>query len=158
MKKTGKLLIGLLIIGIIGTAGIFLWFQFGTTGEDSLNQDLDRSGTTTSKGELTEMDSSHWGMGEVQIVRLSSGEYQLHFIDVEISDGPDLYVYLSENNNFSSVNDDPGVVIDLGKLIGQKGTFSYNLPSNFDPSKTKSVVIWCNAAAIVFSYADLQSV
>ena len=51
---------------------------------------------------------AHTGSGTVQLAQSDAGNQSIFFIDVHITNGPDLYVYLSKKNGFSDIYDDPG--------------------------------------------------
>ncbi len=134
-----------------------IYLGYRSTGEDSLNEAIDSDGQTLLTGQFNEISEGHWGRGTVQIAEKSDGDLELQFIDVEIAQGPDLYVYLSDAGNFVDEYDDLGNIIDLGKLKSQSGTFIYIIPSRKDFSSINSVLIYCYAARVIFTYTDFQA-
>ena len=109
--------------------------------------------TVISTGNLVEIDGSHTGSGEVQIIQYDNGSYSVHFIAVVISVGADLHVYISNKSSFSGAGDSPGNFTDLGKLPFQTGTFFVSIPDGTDISLYKSVLIYCVVCTAVYTYA-----
>ena len=101
------------------------------------------------------MDASHYGFGAVNVVTLEDEELELQFVDVDISNGPDLYVYLSQKSTFSSVEDDTGIYVNLGELPYNSGNFSVSIHSSVNINNYNSVLIWCLQYTVVFTYATL---
>lgn len=73
----------------------------------------------------------------------------LRFENFETINGPDLYIYLS---NDLSAND----FIDIGKIKATKGNINYEIPENVDTTKYNKVLVWCKAFKVLFSYAELK--
>ena len=71
--------------------------------------------------------------------------------DFKADNGPDLLVYLSENEVQSGGELDP--FVSLGKLKSNSGEQIYSLPD--DVSNFKSVVIFCRAFNAPFGATDL---
>jgi hypothetical protein len=122
------------------------------------DEDLDMGEPTVlASGNLTTFDPSHFGIGVVQLVRLSGGSHAIHFVNVTIASGPDLYVYLSNRTSFAGIGSDPGDFVDLGRLTAVQGNFSFSIPTSVNVTQYHSVVIWCRAFAVAFTYAPLSS-
>ncbi|MHA1984537.1 MAG: DM13 domain-containing protein [Candidatus Hodarchaeales archaeon] len=128
---------------------VFIGFSFNTTSSLASDEVL-------LVGTLQQMDSAHWGKGNVSIINASSNLKLFFHNNVEINSGPDLYIYLSKNPSFSSINDDPGEYIDLGKLPQQNGPFNVSITGITTVSEYKSVVIWCLPFTVIFSFASLE--
>ena len=151
-----KALVIVAVIIVVGAVGIgWLLLSNQSTGQPAVGEDLSDAVTFISEGNLIRIDSSHWGTGVVQIGQDEAGNYFVYFVDVEIADGPGLYVYLSDKPTFSGTNDDPGNYIDLGELPAQSGTFAVSIPAGTDIAQYKSVLIWCEPISVVFTYATL---
>jgi hypothetical protein len=148
------ILVIIIVVGIIGI-GWFVVFNQSSTGQPSMDEDLNTEVTILSEGNLVRIDNSHWGTGVVQIVQDDDGNYFVYFIDVEIASGPQLIVYLSDKPTFSGTNDSPGNYIDLGELPAQSGSFSVSIPTGTNIGLYKSVMIWCEPFSVVFTYATL---
>jgi hypothetical protein len=155
MKKRNLIiLIVSLTIVVVGTGtglGIYFWLNPLGSG----NQQLE-PGTTLLSGTFVEIDNSHWGRGPVNIVNLTDGSLQAQFVGVEIANGPDLYVYLSNKTTFTGIFDDEGGIVDLGLLPYNEGTFAVDIPGGIDLAEVKSVLIWCLQFTVVFTYASLS--
>jgi hypothetical protein len=105
-------------------------------------------------GQFRDADSSHRGSGTATIYELEEGSRILRFEDFEVTNGPDLHVYLVPADNTADEVSVEGYV-DLGELKGNIGDQNYEIPPDTDISEFKSVVIWCEPFAVVFSVASL---
>ena len=154
MKRKAVWIIGISVIILAGSGtGIGIYFWLNPLG--GVNEHL-KPGTILSTGTFVGIDSSHWGTGTVRIVQTENDELQVQFVNVEIANGPDLYIYLSNKSAFSGAFDTPGDYIDLGLLPYNKGRFSVNIPGSADIGDTMSVLIWCLQFTVVFTYAALS--
>ncbi|MCL1601323.1 MAG: DM13 domain-containing protein [Actinomycetia bacterium] len=82
------------------------------------------------------------------------GAYVLRFEDdTDIQNGPDLYIWLLEDDEYSG--GEPSEYIDLGKIKGNVGGQNYELPAEFDPDVHKSVLVWCLRFSVPFAAAPL---
>ena len=63
--------------------------------------------------------------------------------------GPDLRVYLSTDTDASDF-------VDLGKLKGNSGNQSYEIPVGTDTAKYNQALIWCRAFTVSFTAAELK--
>ena len=100
-----------------------------------------------SQGEFRGADDFHFGRGQVLLIESAPGEYTLRFENFSVRNGPDLFVYLSN---------DPGGISDallLGDLKGTDGAFNYDVPAGTDISRFKSAVVWCRQFAVLFAAA-----
>jgi hypothetical protein len=52
---------------------------------------------------------------------------------------------------------DHGRHVDLGPLKGNKGSQNYPLPADLDPTRYRSVSIWCARFHVSFGAADLTT-
>ena len=73
--------------------------------------------------------------------------------DTDIQNGPDLYVYFLESDDYDG--GDPGEFIDLGKIKGNVGGQNYELPPEYDPDVHRYVLIWCLRFNVPFAAAPL---
>jgi hypothetical protein len=138
--------IAAIVIGAIG------WWSFSSTflppGQPQF--------TVLLSGSLQDVDASHTGSGNVQLVQSDTGSQSILFIDVSITSGPDLYVYLSKKSSFSGIYDDAGEYVSLGLTPAVTGNFTVSIPDNIDGTDYASVLIWCQAFAVLFTYAVLE--
>jgi hypothetical protein len=110
--------------------------------------------TPVATGQFRDADSSHRGSGAATIYELEDGSRVLRFEGFEVTNGPDLHVYLVPAENAGDEVSVDGYV-DLGELKGNIGDQNYEIPPEVDVSEFQSVVIWCEPFAVVFSVASL---
>ena len=90
--------------------------------------------------------------GTATVVKLAGEDKRvLTLTDFAVANGPDLRVYLVPGDG-----KDTGDHIDLGGLKGNKGNQQYDLPSDADIGKHRTVVIWCRAFSVAFARATLS--
>ena len=96
---------------------------------------------------------AHSAAGTATAIRTAGGKRVLTLTNFEVSNGPDLRVYVvagpardeSEVDNFA----------DLGPLKGNRGNQQYDLPHELDLTRDTTVVIWCRAFSVNFARAPL---
>jgi Electron transfer DM13 len=98
----------------------------------------------------------HATTGSATLVRLPGGGHAVQFEALDTSDGPDLYVYLSDKSSDSAESAFGTGFTDLGKLKANRGNQVYAIPAGTDPSTVRSVVIWCKRFAAGFAVAPLE--
>ena len=103
-------------------------------------------------GQLQRVDDLHRGTGPVALVELE-GKTFLRFENVAIQNGPDLHVYLARGMGGAY---DGGRDLYLGALKATIGSFNYVLPAGTSVADYKSVVVWCRAFTVLFTWADLR--
>jgi hypothetical protein len=110
-------------------------------------------------GSFTRVDAIHRAEGAATIYKLADGKLVLRLENFKATNGPDLFVGLSGHPQPRSPGEahDQGY-IQLAALKGNEGNQNYELPSDLDLSKFKSVVIYCRAFNVVFSTAELKGV
>lgn len=107
-------------------------------------------------GKFTGTDDVHKGEGRAVIVQLANGQRFLRLEEFKVTNGPDLYVYLSGHSsprNRAQLHD--GGAFEVGLLKGNVGNQNYELPANVDPAKYRSVVIYCKRFSVLFASAEL---
>ncbi len=110
--------------------------------------------TTIKTGQLVEVDTYHKGEGTVQLWQQPDNSQFVRFDNVNIANGPDLWVFVSDTTTPGNTLESLGNYVDLGKLKGNIGSQNYQLPTlNFEP---KSVVVWCKRFGVLFTYATLK--
>jgi Electron transfer DM13 len=102
-------------------------------------------------GEFSGSDDFHFGRGDAQLIETAPGTYVLRFENFSVRNGPDLYVYLSEDPSGKSVDE----ALNLGPLKATDGAFNYELPDGVDISNVKSAVVWCRQFSVLFAHAEL---
>jgi hypothetical protein len=103
-------------------------------------------------GQLQRVDDLHRGTGPVTLVELD-GKTFVRFENVAIQNGPDLHVYLARGTGGAY---DGGRDLYLGALKATNGSFNYELPGGTPLGDYKSVVVWCRAFTVLFTWADLR--
>ncbi len=107
-------------------------------------------------GQFGVIDGLHRGEGKALIVMLPDGQRFLRFEDFKVTNGPDLYVYLSGHAApRDKVQLHQGAAFEVGRLKGNIGDQNYALPAEVDLSKFKSVAIYCKRFSVIFSTAEL---
>ncbi len=103
-------------------------------------------------GQLQRIDDLHRGTGPVSLVEVDGGTF-VRFENVAIQNGPDLHVYLARGIGGAY---DGSRDLYLGALKASNGSFNYELPAGTKSAEFKSVVVWCRAFAVLFTWADLR--
>ncbi|HEY4475510.1 MAG TPA: DM13 domain-containing protein [Candidatus Paceibacterota bacterium] len=155
-----KIIISLLAIGVLGVAYWLISPLFIKTVSDEKITDLPgvSPGTISaepaivSRGEFTDGESGHHAKGEALLLKLADGGYAVRFEDgFEITNGPDLFVYLGKDGEYDKN-------ANLGGLKGSVGGQNYLIPSEIDISKYNEVWIWCRAFSVKFGSARLAQI
>jgi len=105
-----------------------------------------------SMGQLQRVDDLHRGTGPVSLIELDGKTY-VRFDNVAIQNGPDLHVYLARGMGGAY---DGSRDLYLGGLKATNGSFNYELPAGTPLADYKSVVVWCRAFTVLFTWADLR--
>lgn len=109
-----------------------------------------------ASGQFGAIDGLHKGEGKARVFRLPDGKLLLRLEEFRVTNGPDLYVFLSAHpapRNGGQVHE--GGALEVARLKGNIGNQNYVLPADVDLSKFKSVVIYCKQFSVVFSTAEL---
>src|SRR3989442_12346915 len=99
---------------------------------------------------------AHETKGAAAVHQLGDGKRMLRLTNFEPSNGPDVHVYLvaaevaKDNETVKQAG-----FIDLGSLKGNKGDQNYEVPTDTDLNKYKSVSIWCARFGVNFGAASL---
>jgi hypothetical protein len=104
--------------------------------------------STVATGEFAGTDDFHYGSGTASIIETAPGTYTLRLEDFSVRNGPDLFVYLSQDA--SGYVDE---ALEVGRLKATDGSFNYELPAGTDPSDFASTLIWCKQFAHLFAVA-----
>jgi hypothetical protein len=95
-------------------------------------------------------DGIHDAQGFAKVIPIDGGGNVLRLEDLVVTNGPDLYVYLSTGKNASDF-------VNLGRLKANIGNQNYPIPDGTDLAKYDTVLIWCKAFSVLFGSADLKS-
>jgi len=113
--------------------------------------------TFLATGKFVGTDDAHKGEGNALIVQLPTGQRFLRLEDFKVTNGPDLYVYLSGHPSpRSRAQLHEGAAFEVGLLKGNVGNQNYELASSMDITKFKSVVIYCKRFSVLFASAELN--
>ena len=112
-----------------------------------------------ASGTFRDADRAHQGQGTAQILQTATGAHLLRFTEFEVTNGPDLEVWLVAEPDPQSSSDVTGSQwLSLGRLKGNVGDQTYMIPEGTDVSAYGSVVIWCEQFSVLFSPATLTPV
>lgn len=98
----------------------------------------------------------HATTGSATLVRLPDGGHAVQFEALDTSDGPDLYVYLSDKTSDSPEDAFGSGFTNLGELKANRGNQVYPVPAGTDLTTVRSVVIWCKRFSAGFAVAPLE--
>lgn len=109
-------------------------------------------------GEFMDADSFHRGSGTATIYELEDGSRILRLEDFDVTNGPDLHVFVSPTAVPETSDDVMGVgYVDLGELKGNRGDQNYDLPPDVVlPEGEFSIVIYCVPFHVVFATATVS--
>ena len=93
-------------------------------------------------------DGIHDAKGMAKIIPLQDGSNILRLENLQVTNGPDLYVYLAADKSASDF-------VSLGKLKANNGNQNYNIPSQTDLTKYDTILIWCRPFSVLFGSAEL---
>jgi hypothetical protein len=117
-----------------------------TTSTTNTRQDTLRTGSFVGVG-----DGIHNAEGMAKAIPLEDGSNILRLENLQVTNGPNLYVYLATDKSASDF-------VSLGKLKANNGNQNYNIPSKTDLSKYDTVLIWCRPFSVLFGSAELAPV
>jgi hypothetical protein len=95
-------------------------------------------------------DGIHDAQGNAKVILLENGGDVLRLEDLMVTNGPDLYVYLSTDKSASDF-------VNLGRLKANIGNQNYPIPAGTDLTKYDIVLIWCRAFSVLFGSAELRA-
>ncbi len=87
-----------------------------------------------ASGQFGAVDSFHKGEGKVLMIQLPDGQRFLRFEDFKVTNGPDLYVYLSGHTApRDKAQLHQGAAFEVSGLKGNIGSQNYALPADLHP-------------------------
>jgi Electron transfer DM13 len=95
-------------------------------------------------------DGIHNAEGTAKVIPLDDGTNILRLESLRVTNGPDLYVYLSPDKAASDI-------VNVGKLKANNGNQNYDISEGTDLSKYDTVLIWCRPFSVLFGSAELNS-
>ncbi len=154
MVRTLKIFIFGFVLG--APVGAFLWYAFSPLLFDDVVAETLIEAEVVAQGTFRDADRAHKGSGSVALVALPGGGHELQLSAFEVTNGPDLEVWLSAHPDPAQSSDvAENEWLSLGQLKGNIGNQSYPIPAGTDIDAYKSVVIWCEQFGVLFSPAAL---
>ncbi|WP_421723773.1 DM13 domain-containing protein [Bauldia sp.] len=155
-----KILVTAVVAGLIGFAAgnAFFYLASPLWIDREVNETLpaELMVSTLATGQFTDADSFHQGSGTATVVETAGGAGIVRLTDFEVTNGPDLEVWLVKNGDITSSSDvTDSEWVSLGQLKGNIGDQNYIVPEGTDLSEFGSVVIWCEQFSVLFSAATL---
>jgi Electron transfer DM13 len=95
-------------------------------------------------------DGIHNAEGIAKVILLQDGSSILRLENLHVTNGPDLYVYLSPDKSASDF-------VNIGKLKANNGNQNYEIPAGTDLSEYDTVLIWCRPFSVLFGSTELTS-
>jgi len=150
--------VAFIIGGMLGVpVGAFLWYAISPLLFDEVVVETLTEAQIVASGAFRDADRAHRGMGNAMLVALPGGSHEVQLTEFEVTNGPDLEVWLSAHPDPGSRSDVTGNEwLALGQLKGNVGDQAYAIPAGTDIGAFKSVVIWCEQFGVLFSPAALQ--
>jgi hypothetical protein len=93
-------------------------------------------------------DGIHNAEGIAKVIPLEDGSNILRLENLQVTNGPDLYVYLATDKSASDF-------ASLGKLKANNGNQNYDIPSESNLTKYDTALIWCRPFSVLFGSAEL---
>jgi len=158
------------LLGIGSAAGLY-WVQpwrlfTDTTVNETLSPATAPSSAAAEAAEAVVVRTGsfvtheHATAGTARLVRNPDGSHQVELAGLDTSDGPDLRVWLTDQEVKKGTAGwrvfDDGKWIELGRLKGNHGDQIYPVPETADPGDYRSISIWCKRFAVSFGAASLQ--
>lgn len=151
------------IVGLVVAGPLFLPEEATVVEATSTPTGVDRGPSTVVATGTFEGTAGHTVRGQVSLVRDAEG-YLLRFEDYEQTQGPDVYIYLTQAadpDTSAAVESGYKVRIDGGAGDGEStkvGTFEQRLPDDLDPRGFRGVAVWCDRFSTPFGAATLEPV
>ena len=98
----------------------------------------------------------HGTTGTVVLLQDAAGAQFVRLQDLDTTNGPDLFVYLSTNPPDGPEGEFDDEYVNLGRLQGNLGSSNYLIPAGTDLARYASVVIWCDRFNSAFGAAPLR--
>ena len=118
-------------------------------------EEFSSGGGELTRGTFTDADGFHKGSGLARVVSVPGGS-ELRLEAFQVTNGPDLYVYLAAHPRPRTRSDVDEGFVSLGRLRGNIGAQAYPIPTGTELAAYHSVVIYCRAFHVVFSTATLE--
>ena len=157
MKRFLKIAIPVFLLGFI--AGNAFWYLASPLWIDRvISEELpaELMLSELAAGQFRDTDAAHKGRGKAQLLSSAGGTVLLRLTDFEVTNGPDLEMWLVEAAEpATSADVKARKWVSLGPLKGNVGNQTYVIPDNINPAAYKSAVVWCEQFGVLFSAAPL---
>jgi len=101
--------------------------------------------------------AEHATSGRARVIELRDGSRYLRLDGLTTSDGPDLYMWITDQPSGGSWGSyDDGRYVRLGALKANSGNQNYEISADADLSGMRSVVIWCDRFNVAFGTAPIS--
>ncbi|HEU5317686.1 MAG TPA: DM13 domain-containing protein [Chloroflexota bacterium] len=120
-----------------------------------LAEQLAATAAPLARGSFSDRDAVHRGSGTATLLRDTTGMAFLQLSDFRVTNGPDLYVYLTPIAAPNTHDDVTRGALQVGRLKASEGGFTYELPPGADPTAYRAAVIYCLQFRTIFSIAPL---
>lgn len=155
MKKTIATFFFGALVG--APAGAFLWYAFSPLLFDEVVVESLTEARIVATGTFRDADRAHQGQGTAALVALPGGGHEIQLSEFQVTNGPDLEVWLSAHPDPASSSDvADNAWVGLGQLKGNIGDQAYSVPEDVNIADFQSVVIWCEQFGVLFSPAALS--
>jgi hypothetical protein len=104
-------------------------------------------------GDVVGADDSHRGTGTATVYELPDGSTILRLEDFEVTNGPQLHVFLAPLGADGTPDVHAGT--DLGPLKGNIGDQNYDIPADVALDQPLAVVVYCVPFSVTFATAAL---
>ncbi len=105
-------------------------------------------------------EKGHAASGSVYLLQVGDGWF-LRFEDLDMTAGPDIYLYLIESEGTTKAKVESGHLIpvitdaDSSPRINERGSFNVRIPSAIDPMDYAGISVWCERFGTAFATAPL---
>jgi hypothetical protein len=157
--QTRSIAIALAVVVVVAVLAEIFVFRFHTAFQRNEVQEALPSVSsalaplTVVQGAFVAVDGAHRGSGTARIIS-ADGKRYLRLENFEVSNGPDLYVYLSESKTPANTLQSLGKYVSLGELKGNAGNQTYDIPDSIRGYDT--ALIWCQRFGVLFTYAVMR--
>lgn len=127
-----------------------------TEASESISEDVvgvvpESGAETLASGDF--QNAAHKVSGRALLVSVAGKPY-LRLENFKTENGPDLHLYVIQNDSGSPLGDD---FADLGILKSTRGNLNYPIPEDLELSQQQSVSVWCKSFGVNFGFAPLIS-
>ena len=157
MRRRTWIILAAVVLVVLGAVTV-IWFQPQKLFyDDTVSEAIPTATEPVEIARGTFISREHETTGTARVLRLPDGQQILRLEGFETSNGPALYVYLSQNpaDGEDGLFDDD--YVDLGELKGNVGDQNYVIPAEIAPLGFTSVVVWCDRFSVSFGAADLAA-